>query len=144
MTINSSKFASDTFLIRESYAAINLEESYSSLFEMLWYSQIPCFDILNITTKSDQQHGKRHTKLWSDQVYKKLIPGMVKDCRWKGRKISCAAIFTMQPTDRGMCCSFNKARADELFGESRFKEQVERMTNQDKNNSREDSKLPDW
>ena len=73
-----------------------------------------------------------------------IFPGMVKDCRWKGRQISCAAIFTMQPTDRGMCCSFNKARADELFSESRFKEQVERMTNQDKNNSKEDSKLPDW
>ena len=46
------KFAPGTFLIiRESYAAIDLEESYSSLFEMLWYSQIPCFDILNIISE---------------------------------------------------------------------------------------------
>ena len=144
MTNDSSKFATDILLIREAYAAINLEESYSSLFELLWYSQIPCFDILNITTKLDQQHGEHHIKLLMVRsCIEKPITGLVKECRWKGKKISCAAIFTMQPTDRGMCCSFNKARADELFRESRFKEQVERMTNQDKSSSREDSKLPD-
>ena len=69
---------------------------------------------------------------------------MARECRWKGKKISCAAIFSMQPTDRGMCCSFNKAKADEMFSESRFKEQMEKMTVQDKENSMEESKLPDW
>ena len=38
---------------------------------------------------------------------------MLKDCRWKGRRVSCSAIFTMYPTDRGMCCSFNKPKADD-------------------------------
>ena len=43
--------------IRETYEKIDLEKSYPSLFE-LWYSQLPCFDLMNITTKASQQHGK--------------------------------------------------------------------------------------
>ena len=32
---------------------------------------------------------------------------MLKKCYWKGRAVDCAAIFTVFPTDRGMCCTFN-------------------------------------
>ena len=32
---------------------------------------------------------------------------MLKKCFWKGRRLDCAAIFTVFPTDRGMCCTFN-------------------------------------
>ena len=69
---------------------------------------------------------------------------MIKECMWKGRSISCSAIFAMQPTDRGMCCSFNKERAEEMFRESRYQEQIVRMTHQDESRSEEDSKLPEW
>ena len=44
--------------IRDTYERIDLEKSYPSLFELLWYSQLPCFDLTNITTKASQQHGK--------------------------------------------------------------------------------------
>ena len=44
---------------RKIYTELDLEQSYSHLFELMWYSQMPCFDILNVTTKADQNHGKR-------------------------------------------------------------------------------------
>ena len=45
---------------RESYEKINLEESYASLFELLWYSQLPCFDVMNVTTKEKEEHGENN------------------------------------------------------------------------------------
>ena len=68
---------------------------------------------------------------------------MIKDCIWKGRRLSCSAIFTMQPTDQGMCCSFNKEKADEMLRTSRYQRQLIRLTEQDKKNS-VGSREPDW
>ena len=36
---------------------MDLEGSYKSLFELLWYSQLPCFNVLNITSEKDD-YGK--------------------------------------------------------------------------------------
>ena len=69
---------------------------------------------------------------------------MLKECIWKGRRVSCSAIFTMHPTDQGMCCSFNKPMADEMFLRSRYMEEMLIRTYQDKNMSQEDSALPEW
>ena len=69
---------------------------------------------------------------------------MLKDCVWKGKRLSCSAIFSMQPTDQGMCCSFNKQKADEMFRASRYQDEILRLTEQDKRNSRDDSRLPEW
>ena len=69
---------------------------------------------------------------------------MIRECLWKGQRISCAAIFTLHPTDKGMCCAFNKQKADEMFFASRYQEQIKRLTDQDKKKSREDSRVPDW
>jgi hypothetical protein len=44
---------------------------------------------------------------------------LLKKCFWKGVRISCAAIFEKFPTDRGMCCSFNRQAAEDIFVESR-------------------------
>ena len=30
--------------------SIDMEKSYTALFELLWYSQIPCFDVENVTS----------------------------------------------------------------------------------------------
>ena len=71
--------------------------------------------------------------------------GMLKRCKWKGRIISCSSIFSMYPTDRGMCCTFNKQKADEMFKKSRYTEQLERLSNQDKKKSFGNSTLPtEW
>ena len=69
---------------------------------------------------------------------------MIKECMWKGRSVSCSAVFAMQPTDRGMCCSFNKEKAEKLFMESRFRDHLMTMNVHDKTNTYEDSSIPDW
>ena len=50
----------------------------------------------------------------------------------------------MQPTDRGMCCAFNKEKADKMFKASRYQEQIIKMDSNDKMNSYENSSVPDW
>ena len=70
--------------------------------------------------------------------------GMIKKCFWKGMRLSCSSIFTMHPSDRGMCCSFNKKKADEMFKQNRYQENMKFLTDQDKKLSREDSVVPSW
>ena len=129
---------------RHMYSKLDLDKSYSGFFELMWYSQIPCYDILGITTQGHQNHGK---KFWTKNFVLFIEIGhlgMIKKCLWRGKPVSCAAIFKMQPTDRGMCCSFNKETADKMFRESRYREHVMRMNMQDETMSKEDSKLPEW
>ncbi len=70
--------------------------AYESVFGLMWGSTLPC-------------HANFRDPEFS----------MLKRCRWKGERISCSAIFTMFPTDRGMCCTFNMDAADKIFKESR-------------------------
>ena len=72
------------------------------------------------------------------------ITGMITKCLWRGHPISCAAIFRMQPTDQGMCCSFNKEKAEDMFMEGRYKEHLINMIAQDENQAMGDSQLPKW
>ena len=37
---------------------MDMQESYPALFELLWYSQLPCYDILNVTTTEGQDNGE--------------------------------------------------------------------------------------
>ena len=69
---------------------------------------------------------------------------MIKSCVWKGKKLNCSSIFTMYPTDRGMCCTFNKQKADDMFKQSRYQDQLQRLSSQDKDLSFENSVLPSW
>ena len=47
---------------------------------------------------------------------------MLKWCSWKGVTLDCASIFTLFPTNRGMCCSFNMQRADQMFKRSKYRD----------------------
>ena len=69
---------------------------------------------------------------------------MIKSCVWKGEKLNCSSIFTMHPTDRGMCCTFNKHKANEMFKQSRFQQELERLSDQDRDLSFHDSTTPFW
>ena len=69
---------------------------------------------------------------------------MIKECWWKGKRLSCSSIFSKNPTDRGMCCSFNKQKAEEMYKESRYQEQLKRLNDQDKRLSFEKSGVPNW
>ena len=73
-----------------------------------------------------------------------LIPGMIKWCSWKGVRLDCPSIFTLFPTNRGMCCSFNMQKADEMFKKSKYREHMERLTKRDKEFSFDNSTLPEW
>ena len=103
-------------LEREKYAQqfgdMDMEESYQNLFEVLWYSQLPCFDVKNITSNSPGEAS------------------IIKKCYWKGKKMHCPSIFKTLPTDRGMCCVFNMNKAEEIFQESIYARLIQ--TSQDK------------
>ena len=120
-----------------------MDKSYTALFELLWYSQIPCFDVENVTSYKEGYGIRTETRVLLTSLQVFLI-GMIKSCVWKGRNLSCASIFSMYPTDRGMCCTFNKQRADEMFKASRYQEEVTKLSSQDKESSFEDSAVPPW
>lgn len=105
------------------FGSTDLKESYYNLFEILWYSQLPCFDVMNVTSKVNYEMG------------------MIKSCSWKGQIMSCASLFSMMPTDKGMCCTFNKDKAEEIFLEGTFSEQITKMQGKDKDGAFEEAKL---
>ena len=43
-------------------------------------------------------------------------------CWSSGWSLSCSSVFTMFPTDRGMCCSFNKQMAEDMFNEGKYRD----------------------
>ena len=43
---------------RDMYENMDLKNGFEGIFEMLWYSQMPCFDIVNITSKSYNDFGR--------------------------------------------------------------------------------------
>ena len=69
----------------EKFGSLDMDKSYEAMFELLWYSQMPCIDIKGITSEQRDELS------------------FVKRCYWKNRPISCNAIFQKRPTDRGMC-----------------------------------------
>jgi hypothetical protein len=44
--------------IREVYKNIDLEKSYNALFELLWYSQMPCYDVMDVTSNKKNEFGE--------------------------------------------------------------------------------------
>jgi hypothetical protein len=68
---------------------------------------------------------------------------MLKSCSWKGLSLPCSSIFTMFPTDRGMCCSFNMKKADLLFRQSNYTQMIHKLVNRDMKMSYEDSTVPE-
>jgi len=102
--------------IMEMYEKMQLEKAYQSLFQSLWYSFIPCFDVRNISFALKDM-------------------SLLNYCEWKGIPIECSSIFTTFPTDQGMCCSFNMDAADDIYRESTYKANLQKMQDADKINS---------
>jgi len=63
-------------LNKDLFKRLNQTAAYKTLFKMLWYSTLPCFDVNGLTSTRDGENG------------------MLKSCQWKGKDINCAAIFT--------------------------------------------------
>ena len=98
---------------KESFKKMNLDKSYPSLFEILWYTQLPCFDVENVTSEFRDQYG------------------MLKGCFWKGIEVPCSKVFDTFPTDQGMCCTFNMDTAEKMFLKGKYQGRVNFMQNRD-------------
>ena len=107
----------------EEFGFLDMEKAYENLFEILWYSQLPCFDVKNITSEVKDEMS------------------LIKRCYWKGQKMSCSSIFLTRPTDRGMCCTFNMEKAENIFRKSKYASALSAMQKQDEENSFEEESL---
>ena len=110
----------------ENFGSLDFEKSYSSLFELLWYGQLPCTDVRGITSEIKNEMA------------------FIKRCYWKGQKLSCNSIFRKQPTEQGMCCSFNMKKAEEMLRYSRYKESITTRQSEETQMSFEEGEKPEW
>lgn len=86
----------------ENFEEMNISRAYDKLFELLWYTRLPCFDVKGITSKQKDESS------------------MIKRCYWRGKMVDCGQIFVARPTDRGMCCAFNFDNAEKAFKETMY------------------------
>ena len=77
--------------------------------ECFRYTELPCFDMDGFGDSA----------------------GMLKSCIWKGQEYPCKLLFQNVPTDQGMCCSFNMKKAEEMFKESQYQKLIQKMQNED-------------
>ena len=126
MEARESKRNEDIETYNKVFKSLDLRIIYDSLFDLLWYSMMPCFDVKGLTSA------------FRDAM------SIIKRCYWKGKAISCSAIFQKYPTDRGVCCSFNMKNAENVFIESRFTEMMSKKQREDVKKSFEDSSTPNW
>ncbi len=98
--------------------------SFEHLLSTLWQSGFPCFSQLGI--------------------FSKVRPPMLRKCKWKGIEIPCESIFSKSVTDIGICCSFNKDKADEIYVESIYSRTIEKLQQHEKLISPTKGNIPDW
>ena len=102
---------------QQKFSNMDTLKSFESLFELLWYSGNPCFDV---------------AKLTSDKMNEKSV---IKQCLWKGEAINCSQVFTLTPTDRGMCCRFQLKKPQNPFTANPFTTTLKKLQKQDKENA---------
>ena len=88
---------------------------------MLWHSVNPCFDIQNWTSSYRDQKSTIKRCKWKVSCdwlrAGHVITILVSD--WlKGVDVNCSLIFKTNPTDRGMCCTFNALAAEKIYRDS--------------------------
>ena len=110
----------------ERYGSFEINKAYQSMFNLIWYSQLPCTDVLGITSS------------FNDEL------SFIKRCYWRKTQISCNAIFQKRPTDAGMCCSFNTEKAEHILKESLYTDAVATRQRFDSKNGFETSRKPNW
>ena len=110
----------------ERFGKLDLEKSYMPLFEVLWYSDVPCTDIKGITSG------------FKDEL------SFIKKCYWKKKEINCSAVFQKRPTNRGMCCTFNMKNAEYILKSSRYQNAISSRQSKDTENGFDSSRKPQW
>ena len=119
----------ETFAVRkeqllEIFNKDYVTKHFESHFRLLWYSSLPCFDIKGLTASVKGEKS------------------VLKRCTWKGQLVSCSAIFTMVPTDSGMCCAFNKRKAQDVFHSSKYSRIIKELERLEDQNAFEGSEVP--
>ena len=98
----------------DDFDQINISKSYNKVFELLWYTRLPCFDVKGITSQERDEMS------------------VIKRCYWKGQMVDCASIFVTRSTDRGMCCTFNLGKAEKIFKDTRYRSIFSKLQQQDR------------
>ena len=111
---------------KENFGRLDYDRVYDKMFELLWYSQLPCNDVKDFTSESKDELS------------------FIKRCFWKEKPISCNAIFQMRPTDRGMCCSFNMESAERILKQSKYMEAIATRQSYDVRNGFDTGQKPSW
>ena len=114
------------------FQSMDMQNSYPALFQILWHSVNPCFDIEDWTsTYRDQKSTIKRCK-WkgvdvSSSKNQLLKANKREECYFQ---VNCSVIFKTNPTDRGMCCTFNALAAEKIYRESKFSESVSELQKQ--------------
>ena len=90
--------------IEQYFSNGKLKDVYPALFQLLWYSQLPCFPVDEIS-----------------------VAGLLVRCKLAGEIVDCRKIFQTVATDLGMCCSFN---AKDVLRQSIYKDLILKMRNE--------------
>ena len=98
----------------QDFEPMDIEKSYKKLFELLWYTRLPCFDVKDITSKERDEMS------------------VIKRCYWRSKMVDCASIFVTRSTDHGMCCTFNLANAEKIFKDTLYGNMTSEMQSKDK------------
>ena len=101
-----------TLKFQQVFTSMDMKGSFPALFQVLWHSVNPCFDIKNWTSSYRDQKST------------------IKRCKWKGVDVNCSQVFKTNPTDRGMCCTFNALEAEKIYRDSQFTRSVNSLQKQ--------------
>ena len=88
---------------------------------MLWHSVNPCFDIQNWTSSYRDQKSTIKRCKWKvscDWLTAGHVITILASDWLKGVDVNCSLIFKTNPTDRGMCCTFNALAAEKIYRDS--------------------------
>lgn len=91
------------------FGNLNFTQAYEKLFELLWYSRLPCVDVKGVTSKERDEMS------------------IIKRCYWRSELVDCASIFVTRSTDRGMCCAFNVGNANEIYKSTNYGKVTKKM-----------------
>ena len=120
------KFKADKAKYHKDFGQLDFAKSYNNLFELLWYTKLPCFDVKDVTSKQNDEMS------------------VIKRCYWRGRLINCALIFVTRPTDRGMCCTFNTEQAERVLRDTKYGNVTSALQKADRRRIFGDTSLPKW
>ena len=122
---NDRQINDTRIFFKSKFQSFNQTVIFKFILTLLWYTKMPCFDVIGITSEENDEKS------------------VLKFCRWKGKEINCSAIFQKVTTDSGICCAFNREAADKIYVDSMYTSVVKSLELEERNLSIENN-VPDW